>query len=521
MTRRILHVWFPHWRTDLWRRQQEGGKPTTPSGIALYTYDHHRNIVIAVDQHAQQRGVTPGMTIAQARHLAPGLTIALATPAQDAAALEDLARWFSWVAPWCAPAPPDGIWIDITGSAHLHGGEASLLQTIQTRMEVSGHHAVRLAISDTTGASYALTHFGAETRHIVPPAGQVAVLDPLPIAALQLEPATLADLNQMGVTRIHALRKMPLAPLVRRFGPQLAHHLNTALGLRDKPLQPLTPTPSLIVRRSLREPIMTAEAIAIAMEVLLVEICPLLQKRGQGVRRLSLICERVDRAAQSVSIVTAEPVNDPAYLLALLKNRIAHIEPGFGIEAMRVHVTEAAPVLQMQHGLLAATSDHQAARYQLFLDHLHNKPGVRAVFRLVPAPSAIPERAQARQDCLSVMPRSGEDFPVFAPRPARLLHPAEPIRLVTADMTIIDNVTQPQNAPPRSFRWHGRIHHIRRAEGPERLHGEWWHTNTEYGATRDYWHVEDEQGRGFWLYRRGDGVHHWAGDQSWFVHGLF
>ncbi|XAO71109.1 MAG: hypothetical protein AAYR33_08935 [Acetobacteraceae bacterium] len=85
MTRRILHVWFPHWRTDLWRRQQEGGKPTTPSGIALYTYDHHRNIVIAVDQHAQQRGVTPGMTIA------------LATPAQDAAALEDLARWFSWV----------------------------------------------------------------------------------------------------------------------------------------------------------------------------------------------------------------------------------------------------------------------------------------------------------------------------------------------------------------------------------------------------------------------------------------
>ncbi|XAO71110.1 MAG: hypothetical protein AAYR33_08940 [Acetobacteraceae bacterium] len=129
---------------------------------------------------------------------------------------------------------------------------------------------------------------------------------------------------------------------------------------------------------------MTAEAIA--MEVLLVEICPLLQKRGQGVRRLSLICERVDRAAQSVSIVTAEPVNDPAYLLTLLKNCIAHIEPGFGIEAMRVHVTEAAPVLQMQHGLLAATSDHQAARYQPFLDHLHNKPGVRAVFRLVPAP---------------------------------------------------------------------------------------------------------------------------------------
>ena len=57
-----------------------------------------------------------------------------------------------------------------------------------------------------------------------------------------------------------------------------------------------------------------------------------------------------------------------------------------------------------------------------------------------------------------------------------------------------------------------------RAEGPERLLGEWWHIDPPDGSEageappRDYFRVEDEDGRRYWLYRS-------AG--RWFLHGLF
>jgi protein ImuB len=74
---------------------------------------------------------------------------------------------------------------------------------------------------------------------------------------------------------------------------------------------------------------------------------------------------------------------------------------------------------------------------------------------------------------------------------------------------------------PRRFSWRGRSHTIVRADGPERIEGEWWKRTAERDAVRDYFCVEDEQGARFWVFRRGDGVRPETGDLTWFLHGTF
>ena len=96
-------------------------------------------------------------------------------------------------------------------------------------------------------------------------------------------------------------------------------------------------------------------------------------------------------------------------------------------------------------------------------------------------------------------------------RPTRLLDPPQAVEAVSA---LPDH-------PPAAFTWRRHRHRIRRADGPERITGEWWRRNGEMAAVRDYWQVEDETGRRFWLYRRGDGQDAATGDLRWFLHGVF
>ena len=75
--------------------------------------------------------------------------------------------------------------------------------------------------------------------------------------------------------------------------------------------------------------------------------------------------------------------------------------------------------------------------------------------------------------------------------------------------------------PPVWFTWRGIRRRVKRADGPERITGEWWRRTAEREAVRDYFHLEDEQDRRFWLFRRGDGRRSETGDLSWHMHGAF
>ena len=69
------------------------------------------------------------------------------------------------------------------------------------------------------------------------------------------------------------------------------------------------------------------------------------------------------------------------------------------------------------------------------------------------------------------------------------------------------------------FSWRGDQHRVAYAEGPERLAYPWWRHPEGEGPTRDYYRVEDEEGRRFWLFRHG--LYEERGNPDWYIHGLF
>lgn len=464
-------------------------------------HDGRRVVIAAADAAAQALGLRPGMALAQAQAMVPGLVVADADPAGDAAARERLAAWCLRLSPLTAP-DADGVWIDATGCAHLHGGEAGLLRALLDRLAADGI-AARAAIADTPGAAHALARYSSMA--VAPPGGAPAALAPLPVAALRLGEDEVALLRRLGLDTIGALAALPRAPLARRLGAGVVRRLDQALGRVAEPITPVVPPDTPQARLAFPEPLLTAESFFAVITRLVRRVCRALECAGLGARQLDLLFERVDGSVQAVRIGTARASRDVRHLARLLEERVETVDPGLGVEAMRLVASLADTLAYTQTANLAAEAEADIAA---LVDRLANRLGADRVWRAAPVESDVPERAVRRVP--AVAPPTGAAWPAW-PRPVRLLDPPQPV----------DTASMLPDHPPAAFTWRRHRHRIRRADGPERIPGEWWRRDSELGAVRDYWAVEDEVGRRFWLYRRGDGQDSTTGDLRWFVHGVF
>jgi len=232
-----------------------------------------RRLLAAVNPAAVAAGLAPGMPLADAFSFLPGLATAAAEPAEDMAALRRLAEWCGRYSPWTAPDGADGVRVEITGSAHLWGGEAALAADLAARLDHQGI-ACRIAIADTLGAAWALARFApiGERAVMLPPGNAHAGLAPLPVEALRLDPATAAGLRRVGLKRVGDLYAMPRAALARRFGEGVVRHLDQALDDLPEPLSPLGEAPARRVRLSFAEPIADPADLARAAERLAEEL---------------------------------------------------------------------------------------------------------------------------------------------------------------------------------------------------------------------------------------------------------
>jgi protein ImuB len=448
------------------------------------------------------------MPVAQAQAMVPGLVIAPADPDDDARALADLAAWCLRYAPLTAPDPPDGVWIDATGVTHLFAGEAALLDNIVEHL-ARGGITTRAAIADTPGAAWAVARHGETPTTVVPVHGAVVALRPLPLRALRLPEDILDGLGRVGFERIEQLLAAPRGPVTLRFGPMVMRRFDQALGRGVEPIEAVPPSEAITCRLAFPEPLLTREALAEMIRKLTTKACVALERRGQGARRLLLIFERVDRTQQSVCVGTARPNRHPAHLTKLLDEQLEHVDPGFGVEAMRLSMPVVEPLGLSQTKARIIADETDAADLSVLVDRLANRLGTGRLYRAAPVESNVPERSVRRIAALS--PPSAIGWPRALPRPARLLKHPQPVQALAM---LPDH-------PPAQFVWRRRRYRIRRADGPERIAGEWWKRDCERCATRDYWQVEDEQGRRFWLYRSGDAVDPATGDLRWFLHGFF
>jgi len=437
----------------------------------------------------------------------PGLMMRDAAPDEDHAELVRLAGWaLQRYAPIVAPDPPDGLVIDATGCAHLHGGEAAMLADLRTRLAHSGC-ANRVAMADHWGAAHALARFGAAPLSVIPSGGAEAALRPLPLRALRLSAPMVAGLNRLGFERIGDLLPQPRAPLALRFGPELWRRIDQALGRVAEPIEPYRPAEIPQAQQVFADPIGTPADIATTIAGLVTNLCEQLVIQGLGARQLDLLLHRVDRRVETIRAGTAAPVRDPVRLVRLLTDRIETIDPGLGIELMQLAASRTE-LLAARQSLNALTAP-DAPDITGLIDILANRLGSDCIYRVVPVESDLPERTVAR--VAPTAPATTATWPILWPRPPRLL--SRPER--------IETIAPLPDHPPVTFRWRGVRHKVRCADGPERIFGEWWKCDAEREAVRDYFRVENEQGQRFWIYRTGDGEDAATGAHEWFLHGIF
>ncbi|BBK33444.1 nucleotidyltransferase [Allostella humosa] len=466
-----------------------------------------RRVIVAADTAAVRSGLRVGMAVTKAEALTPGLLIEDAEPAADAEALERLALWvLQRYAPIVAADPPDGLVIDTTGTDHLHGGEAAMVGGLVDRLAGS-QVAARAACADSWGAAHAFARHGARSAIILPPGESNGRLLDLPICALRLPLKTIEGLLMLGFERIGELAATPRAPLALRFGPEVGRRLDQAFGRLAEPIDPIRAPEQVEVIRSFAEPIGAAETIARYTAKLVVGLCALLEERGLGARRVDLLFHRVDNRIEAIRVGVVLPLRDAKRLTRLLCDRIETVDPGFGIERMCLTATEAEPLGAQQ--VVSSLGGEPEADVTGLIDVLANRIGEERLYRVAAVASDVPERSVIRIPASSA--DTGVGWPDHWPRPSRLLARPEPIEA----MALLPD------HPPVAFTWRGIRRRVKRADGPERVFGEWWRRDAELVAVRDYFQVEDEQGERFWIYRAGDGEHADSGSQGWFLHGIF
>ena len=546
--RRVAFIWLPHLAIERWAKGSDY-PPDAP--IVLTVEGPHGLIIHAVTKAAAERGARPGARLTDARALDPALVAATADPEGDCALVQRLARWAGRWSP-LVESDGDGLRLDVTGVAHLFGGEQQLARDIERRFARIGF-TTRIAIAPTAAAAWALARYnpsplegeGGSSRRLrkgegtvapFPPSprsaslsrplpqgerGLVEALAPLHVSALRLDPDTVRTLERLGLKTIGALTAMPRLALARRFrgAESVVDALDRMLGKKPEPLTatPADPPPRVLLK--LEEPATHPEAAGQALERLIPSLVRQLEERHLGARLLSLTGYRVDGSVAVASVATAIPSREPRHLQRLLGDKAAALNPEFGFDAFALQADWAECLASAQDSLIEEPGGSQ--ELARLVDRLTVKLGTRAVRRPQPEESHLPERASgwgpavssslSRSDGEGDRPKpKAKDGGGVSAKPHHLLDRPEAIDVIYAT----------PEGMPRRFVWRRAVHDIARAEGPERIAPEWWRQPSS-ARLRDYYRIEDAEGRRYWIYREGLAGDGRGGAPAWFIHGLF
>ncbi len=431
----------------------------------------------------------------------------------DFALLEAIADWCDRYTPLVALDGRDGLFLDITGCTHLFGGEDVMLRDVLARLRQMGFD-VRGSISNTPGLSSAASRFGR--GGVIAREDMVSALSALPVHALRIDEATIASLCKLGLKRVANLMSMPRAPLARRFGAQLLLRLDQALGANEEAISPRRPVASLSAERQLGEPIQTQEDILGLTTEIASSLKQSLERRGVGGRGFELVLFRVDGRVVRISAGASRPLRDPKRISGLFSERLDAIhddlDAGFGFELLRLNVVQHDVFDALQRDF--AGEEGRETSLSDFIDRVSARFGAHCLQVYEQRQSHIPERAEILLPAIAALERRPDtgtslQFLPRTDRPLRLLRNPEPVEAFAALVP---------DGPPQQFRWRHVMHIVTRAEGPERIAPEWW-LDDEKAKERDYFRLESELGRLFWVFRLGR-----YGDDpppSWCIHGVF
>ena len=511
--RRFLSLWLPHLSTDRARRLNAiDGR----SALATVATIANARRLVDVDANAVKLALSPGLTLADARARHPALVVAEADPVKEAKLLERLADACARFTPLVALDGPDGLMLDVSGVAHLFGGEAGLVEEIRARF-ARQKFSLSQGLADTPAAAWALARYGLER---LAPAGVegkafAKLFYDLPLAALRLEAQVVADLSRAGLKRIGDVAFRPRAPIAARFGAEVIQRFDALEGKERGAISPRFPAPDFVAERRFISPLQRVEGVAATLAKLADDLVQLLERQAKGARRLELSLFRVDGEMRRITVGASRPVNDARAIARLFAERLAgsdedEIDAGFGIDLIRLSCLLSEPLTPSQSDFERAHDAKRARALAELIDNLSARLGQSRVTRQRLVDAHVPEQAVVAAPAL----RGEAPAEIFislsdAPeRPLRLFERPEPI----------EAIAEVPDGPPLRFKWRRATHQVAAIEGPERIAAPWW--RDAKSLTRDYFRAEDGEGRRFWLYREGL----WGQETMrarWFVHGVF
>lgn len=509
-------------------------------------------VLSSLSAEAEAAGLRPGQPLRDALASCPTLLTRLRNPQAEAAFLTVLRRWAGKFSPWVSEEKPTSLAIDLTGCAHLFGGEETLLAVIEDDCADLGL-TVHAGIGDTVGAAWALARYanqplqlsrtgdaidqeapatraravkrrnwerggppprlaqpGNRTNRIAPPGQTRMALSPLPVAALRLPPEVSTNLNRLGLRRVGDLIGTPRAAMARRFGKDVVRRLDQALGVEPEPVSPARPPMQFAIRLTLPDPIGLESDIMAGIDRLLPALSEKLNQKRRGARQIRMQFFRSDQTMQWFDVGLARPSANPDRIRPLLAMKLGDVDAGFGIDTLRIEATVTEPLHTHQHkghlDAAAQASSHLSS--DTALDDLIGKIGARigleAITRRHPGNSHIPEKSSQTLAAAWSSPELEWPSPA-TPRPLILWKP-EPVHAdETPDL-------------PTTFRWRRRDLSVAKATGPERIAPEWWLDEPEWrSGVRDYWQVTTDSGERLWLYF----AHGNTMSAGWFCQGVF
>ncbi len=500
MGKRFLSIWLPYLKTD-WI---ESGRPELrQQPLVVAAPQHGRLVITASNMVAAANGIHKPMVVADARAIQHSLQVINDKPGIAQKLLKKLAQSCIRFSPFVAIEGNDGLFLDITGCAHLWNGEENYLKALIRHFLAKGYH-VRTAIADTPGAAWAISRFGKKHAIISPNEHGSAILS-LPPAALRIDREIIQRLHKVGLSTIRHFIGMPRPSLRRRFGTQLINRIEQATGKKEELLLSIIPIIPHQERLPALEPILTRTGIDIALNELLSALTQRLLTTGHGIREARFTWHRTDGTTGQLEIGTNRATTNTSHLFRLFENKLDTIDPSPGIELFTLDSPKTERVNPIQEKIWENTGGLDDQKLAELLDRYESRFGRGHLHRFLPAAHHWPERAiTSTNSLLEAAPVSWNN--TSRPRPVQLLKTPERIE-VTAPIP---------DYPPMLFRYKDRLHKIVKADGPERIEQEWWISQGEH---RDYYQVEDEAGSRYWLFRLG----HYTGDKShqWFLHGFF
>jgi protein ImuB len=407
--------------------------------------------------------------------------------------------------------------MDITGLAHLFGGELALAQKVVQALDARGYRA-RVAVADTVGAAWAMTRYGwrrkAERRTggqenllenvLLVAAGKAAeVLQRLPVQCLRLPAETACLLEQLGIACVEQLMGLPRPELAARFDAVLLDRLDQALGEKPEVFIAHRPLPTFATGCSLETPTDRRDEIEHLMDHLVNHLAGLLSDHDQGALQVQCHFESLGNHSLAMQVGLFQPTACARHLSELLRMQLETVRLHTPVVRIRVCAITTVRLSARQHELWNEPARDAARHLALLIDRLSSRLGHARVVGVRLQPGVLPERAYREISLTAPGTDRATKRRLFRPhqRPLWLYNPPLPLQVVAV---VADG-------PPIFLHYQSQKHDVAHYWGPERIETAWWR-----GACvrRDYYRVETNAGSRFWIFRR-------LTDGKWFLHGCF